>query len=119
MRCLFDTNILIDYLCGRKEAKDIMLNASKPAISIISKIEILSGVEENEIQITKDFLDHFEVIDLDWKVAEIASEIRWDAKLKLPDAIIWASAKSIGALLVTRDNAFPNSASDVKVPYYN
>lgn len=117
MRCLFDTNILIDYLCGREKSKDIIQNAAKPAISVISKIEILSGTEENELQITKDFLDNFEIIPVNERIVEMAVDIRNKYKLKLPNSIIWASAKSIDGLLVTIDSNFPNSASDIKIPY--
>lgn len=118
MRSLFDTNILIDYLCGKEEAKTLLQKSSKPAISIISKMEILAGVEENEFKITQDFLEHFDIIDLNLKVAEIASQIRWDSKIKLPDAIVWASAKSIGAVLVTNNTlSFSSHSADVKIPY--
>jgi len=38
--------------------------------------------------------------------------------MRLPDAIIWASAQSQDALLVTRNaRDFPANAPDVRIPY--
>jgi predicted nucleic acid-binding protein len=118
MRALFDTNILIDYLCGKEEARNLLKQYEKPSISIITKMEILAGTEEDELAITKDFLENFEIIPLNDKVSEIATEIRRNSKIKLPDSIIWASAKSVGAILVTNNREiFSAQAPDIKHPY--
>jgi hypothetical protein len=38
--------------------------------------------------------------------------------VKLPDALVWASARAESALLVTRDTkAFPKAEPGVRVPY--
>ncbi len=55
---------------------------------------------------------------LNSEVAELAVAIRRDSKIRLPDAIIWASAKSEDALLVSRNSKdFPPEAPDVRMPY--
>jgi len=118
MKSLFDTNILIDYLRGEEASKELLQSSINPAISIITKMEILIGTRESELEITKNFLENFEIISLNSEVAEIAVQIRKAFRLKLPDSIIWASSKSIGAILVTRDENFPISAPDIKHPYY-
>lgn len=52
-------------------------------------------------------------------IAERAVAIRREHRMRLPDAIIWASAQSQGALLVTRNsNDFPPEEPGVRVPYY-
>ena len=93
MKVLLDTNILIDYLIGYREAATLIAQYETPLISIITKIEILVGAESKNKDIICDFLKRFHVIDLNDEIADIAIEIRRNNKIKLPDAIIWASAK--------------------------
>ena len=51
-------------------------------------------------------------------VAETAVEIRQAHGMKLPDAIVWASARRQGRLLVTRDvKNFPAGEPGVRAPY--
>jgi predicted nucleic acid-binding protein len=67
---------------------------------------------------TRDFLDSFELIELNEKVAERAVRLRQQHRLKLPDAIVWASAQVHAMLLVTRDTkGFPADDPGVRVPY--
>jgi predicted nucleic acid-binding protein len=47
-----------------------------------------------------------------------AVRIRRGARIKLPDAIIWASARTNGALLMTRNTKdYPKDDPFVRVPY--
>jgi predicted nucleic acid-binding protein len=67
---------------------------------------------------TRDFLDGFTLIELDQAVALRAVALRRDHRLKLPDAIIWASAQVHAMLLVTRDTkGFPAGDPGVPMPY--
>jgi predicted nucleic acid-binding protein len=51
-------------------------------------------------------------------IAEQAVALRRDRRVKLPDAVIWATARSMGALLVTRNTKdFPADDPGVRVPY--
>jgi predicted nucleic acid-binding protein len=44
--------------------------------------------------------------------------LRREIRLKLPDAIILASARANGLLLVTRNHRdFPRKDSDIRIPY--
>ncbi|RLA59736.1 MAG: VapC toxin family PIN domain ribonuclease, partial [Gammaproteobacteria bacterium] len=57
-------------------------------------------------------------VAIDAKVAETAVSIRREHKMRLPDAIIWASAKRESALLVSRNTKdFPADMPDVRAPY--
>ena len=119
MKVVFDTNILIDYLSGVKAARrEIRLHESA-LISPITWMEVLLGAEDpQEEQRVRNFLRRFELVPIDQKVSEEAVAIRRNRKLRIPDAIIWASAKTNGALLVTRNTKdFPQAAPDVRVPY--
>jgi predicted nucleic acid-binding protein len=118
MRALFDTNILIDYLIGHNEARLIIEQYENPQISIITKMEVLVGTTEDNEEIIREFLDNFTVIALNEEIAETAIEIRKNNKIKLPDAIIWATAKYNNSLLITRNTKdFSMHSSDIKIPY--
>ena len=118
MKAVFDTNILIDYLLGNSLANKEIVQYKNPQISIITKMEILVGTTEETEEVIKEFLGNFTVINLNEEIAEIAIMIRKDNKIKLPDAIIWATAKYTNSLLITRNTKdFPLHASDIKVPY--
>ena len=54
MKAVFDTNILIDYLIGNLLAKKEIEQYQSPQISIITKMEILVGVTDNEEIIIKN-----------------------------------------------------------------
>jgi hypothetical protein len=118
MKAVFDTNILIDYLLGYPEARVELQQYSNPQISIITKMEILVGAEEDTEEPIREFLGNFSVISINEEIAEIAVMIRKDYKIKLPDAIVWATAKCNNSLLVTRNTKdFPVQAADIKIPY--
>ena len=119
MKVVFDTNILIDYLSGVKAARrEIRLHESV-LICPITWMEVLVGTQDpEEEKRARNFLRRFELVPIDQKVSEEAVGIRRKNKIRLPDAIIWASAKTNGALLVTRNTKdFPLAAPDVRVPY--
>lgn len=118
MKALFDTNILIDYLIGYDQAKQEIEQYETPQISIITKMEILVGVTEENEEVVREFLESFCVISLNEEISDIAIAIRRKNKIKLPDAIIWASAKFTNSLLITRNTRdFSTHSSDIKVPY--
>lgn len=119
MRALFDTNIIIDYLRGILKAKTELSKYDSKAISIITKIEILSGITNQEVEIqVKRFLDTFEIYPVTEEISEIAVDLRRKKVLKIPDAIIWATAKANNLLLVTRDSKdFPANLPEIRVPY--
>lgn len=119
MRALFDTNILIDYLAGIEAAKSEIAQFKVKTISIITWMEVLVGVKEAEmLLIVKNFLNTFLLVPLDSDIAELAVEIRRTHRIKLPDAIIWATAEKTNSFLVTRNiKDFPKDLPLVRVPY--
>jgi len=119
VNAVVDTNILIDYLNGSPEAQHELESFETIYISLISWMEILVGAaegdEESEI---REFLRRFHVHPVDEGVAERTVDIRRKNKIRLPDAIIWATAQHLGLLLVTRNTRdFPNNHPGVRVPY--
>lgn len=119
MRAVIDTNILIDYLAGVQPAREELTRHAGASISAITWMEVLVGAaDEPETERLRWFLSGFQRIPIDDAVAELAVEIRRKHRMRLPDAIIWASARSIGGLLVTRNTKdFPPDDPGVRVPY--
>jgi predicted nucleic acid-binding protein len=118
VKALFDTNILIDFLNGFEEAKAELANYEDPAISVISWMEVMVGAPAPAAEATKAFLSGFRVVGLDEAVAEAAVALRQAHRIKLPDAIVWASARVHERLLVTRNEKdFPAGDPGVRMPY--
>lgn len=116
---LFDTNILIDHLNGIKKATKEIQASANPAISVITWIEVMTGAENKAQEaIVRAFLTNFECLPVTNAVAERAANIRRVRRIKLPDAIIQATAETAGRTLVTRNvRDFPAGTSGVSVPY--
>ena len=119
MKAVFDTNILIDYLNGVEDAlRECGLYEAK-VISIITYIEVLVGVKgtQHENSVRK-FLSSFEKKELTAEVAEKAIELRKGLGMKLPDALIYATARTETCMFVTRNTKdFKEDLPDVRVPY--
>ena len=118
VKALFDTNILIDYLRGIEAARSEIRRYDSRAISIVTWMEVMVGAQASVETATKGFLEGFSLIPLGPRVAERAVVLRRDHKIKLPDAIVWASAQVEDRLLVTRDTkGFPPDDPGVRMPY--
>jgi predicted nucleic acid-binding protein len=117
VKALFDTNILIDYLSAVPASRAELRRYKEKAISIITWMEVMVGADE-AVEPTRQFLSSFNVIGLDQGVADKAVALRRDHKIKLPDAVVWASAQTHGMLLVTRNTKdFPANDPGVRLPY--
>ena len=118
MRLLLDTNVLIDVLKGETTARDWLEEQQQPAVSVITWIEVLVGCRTAESQTVEAWLDSFERLPLDRDVARESVQARQRHGLKVPDAIILATARCHGLTLATRNSQdFPLSLSDVLHPY--
>lgn len=119
MNALFDTNILIDYLNGNEASKKELAGYRHRLISIVTWMEMLAGSRNaEEADVIEMFLRDFRVVELTRGVAREAVEIRRTHRMKLPDAVIWATARAESALLVTRNTKdFPKDHAGVRVPY--
>ena len=119
MKALFDTNILIDYLNGVEAARTEIARPGERLVSIITWMEVLAGArDEEEKDVIDMFLRDFRVVDLTRRVAREAVEIRRSRRIRLPDAIVWAAARTESALLVTRNTKdFPKDDPGLRIPY--
>lgn len=120
MKALLDTNVLVDYLQGVAAARTELARYRRPLISRITWMEVLvgAGADRDEAAAVRAFLDGFGLVELDGDVASLAVALRREHRLRLPDAIILASARVQDCLLVTRNTKdFSSDWSDVRVPY--
>jgi predicted nucleic acid-binding protein len=118
MNAVFDTNIVIDALNGVTDADTEYGRYVHVFISLITWMEVMVGAQANDAQV-RDFLEtHFEILPLGVEVAERAVQLRRSYHLRLPDAIIWATAQVHEAALVTRNTKdFHADWEGVHVPY--
>jgi predicted nucleic acid-binding protein len=119
MKGLFDTNILIDYLNGVEATQEEFARYRYRLISIVTWMEVLAGAHDDaEADVIHMFLRDFRIVEITRLVARDAVEIRRTRRCRLPDALIWASARSESALLVTRNTKeFPRDDPGVRIPY--
>lgn len=118
VKALFDTNILIDYLSGISAARKELGRYEYRAISTITWMEILVGASTEEESAIRAWLGSFNVVALDNAIANRAVEIRKTKRVRLPDAIVWATAQVHSLLLVSRNTKdFPADEPGVRVPY--
>lgn len=116
---VLDTVILVDALMGVEQAKRELLARRRHWISRVTWTEILAGAKPDGEAATEDFLRFFSVIEVSEEIGRRAALIRSQQKtIKLPDAIIWASAQTTGRILVTRNTRdFPAKMPGIRVPY--
>jgi predicted nucleic acid-binding protein len=118
VKALFDTNILIDFLQANRAAKAELERYSDRAISVVTWMEVMVGAKGDLQAPTRAFLNGFRRIAIDDDVAERAVDLRRQHKMKLPDAIIWASAQEHAMLLVTRNTRdYPADDPGIRIPY--
>ena len=104
VKVLFDTNILIDYLNGIAFAKEEILLYEDKAISVITWIEVMVGTNSKTEKQTKDWLaSAFTMLPIEEKISLSSVSIRKKNKIKLPDAIIYATAQVTGRLIISRN----------------
>lgn len=119
MRALFDSDIVIDALKAIVQALDELERYEECLLSRISWIEVLVGASSTKEEETlRDYMKKFRVCELDDRIGGRAVVLRRKYKLKIPDAIIWATAKEQGCLLVTRNTKdFPENDPGIRFPY--
>ncbi|WP_373988894.1 PIN domain-containing protein [Duganella sp. BuS-21] len=122
---LFDTNIFIDMLNGVHQASVELASYDAAAISYITYMELRVGeiARPHEKPILDALLDEFLIVDMNKTIMEAAIKIRGGSlitrpAIKLPDAIIAATAWARGYPIVTRNaKDFVAAGVTVHVPY--
>lgn len=116
---LLDTNAVIDF-CNNKLTANAanFLEGIEPKISVITAIELFAfvAISKTEKQILEEFISIatiYDKIDLDIRTQTIA--IRQAHKIKIPDAIIAATALAYGLTLITRNTSDFKDIDSLKI----
>ncbi|MCK4456092.1 MAG: PIN domain-containing protein [Thermoplasmata archaeon] len=120
MKLLIDTNVFVAILNKERDhqrSKEVLdrihQGEFEGATSVICAAEILSGFysageEERGDRFLLDLrsIGNFALKDVSLRIAKEAASLRGRYGTKLPDAIIAATCKCHGYILVTRDESF-------------
>lgn len=92
---LLDSNVIIDASKGIVSTQDMVNEYDYLYTSIISYVETKGyNFEDNEEkEIVNQILNSIEIVNLNREIADTAIEYRKQKKIKLPDALILATAK--------------------------
>lgn len=117
-RILIDTNIVLYLFKGDKELGSI-LQDTEAYVSFINELELLGyrGITPKEQLWVEMFLEECAIVDINAGIKEITKQLRRRDKLKLPDAIIAATAIFLGIPLLSADKHFEGIADLTFVRY--
>jgi predicted nucleic acid-binding protein len=116
---LIDTNIAIYVLEGYPLPRGLMQCAV--GVSVISEMELLGkkDIASNEETAIHNLLSDCEILKFSTEIKDITIEIKKQFAIKLPDAIIAATAKYYDLPLVTADKGFKKLEGMVNVIILN
>ena len=104
---MLDTNIIIDTLNNNLDALAFLdtLGDCEIYINPVVAIEVLAkdGMSEHEESAARALLDSFKWAEIDKLCCETAIKIRRSKELRLPDALIAASAINLNAIVISND----------------
>ncbi len=108
MRNVIDTNVWLDALSGKLAAAaflKIAVQASWAGYSAITRLELfgLPGLKDEEENKIAELLKPFPEIAVDSRIIDKAIRVRKTKRIKVPDAIIAATALEKECSLITRN----------------
>ena len=105
-KLFLDTNAILGIFKGQPSIAALLEAAeNEVCASVITRMELLSfhGITSEEEKQIRDFLDAVAIVPLNADVEETAIRLRRATRLKMPDAVVAASAVVSKAVLVTYD----------------
>ncbi|HET9505522.1 MAG TPA: type II toxin-antitoxin system VapC family toxin [Hymenobacter sp.] len=111
VRYLADTNAIIDLVLGRLPVAgaswlDQCIGQGSISLSVVTRIELLTKTQPaTEYALMQELVRSVEVLPLDEPVIQQTIRLRQQRRIKLPDAIIAATALAHGLPLITRNVA--------------
>jgi predicted nucleic acid-binding protein len=115
---LLDTNFILGMLKSTPEVIEILtdrkLSASQCAYSAVTRMELLGfpGITSDEDALIRSTLSHFTYLAIDFAVEDRAIHLRRTRRVKLPDALIAATALCHGLQLLTLDTGLQSVMVD-------
>lgn len=120
MKILLDSVILIDHFNNISQATEYLRFIKKEAaISVITRLEVLTGASNIEREMYVRFLNTFPCLIIDAKIADFIAKLRQQYKWKTPDAIQAGLAQYHHLMLATRNTKdfSPEKHDFVVIPY--
>jgi len=117
-KAILDSNVIIDAVRNLIDIERSIFQFKDIYISLITYIEVLgyNFKDENEKLLTSQILGMFVIINPDVEIADLTIRYRKMKKIKVPDAIILATARKLNAILLTSNIAdFKNIDADVVI----
>jgi len=110
-----DTNAIVALLAGNQTLLELLNKADYVATSVICELEYLAfpDLAEEDKELFEEFRNKVHIADLcsgDARLKKIILRLRSEKKIKLPDAIIAASAMIQDSVLLTEDKQLLNHA---------
>jgi predicted nucleic acid-binding protein len=104
---LIDTNIALYLLSGDETIAEI-LDKTNVYISVISELELLGyqDITNGEKEKIKEFIKDCIIIELNEAIKTLTIDLKQSIKIKLPDAIIAATAMYLNIPLISADIGF-------------
>jgi hypothetical protein len=120
-RFLLDTNAVVALLAGQGTIGATLNDADWIGISVITKIEFLvfQDLDAHDRELFDDFEKLVEVVGIDSKDSALIKRtiaLRKTYGLKVPDAIVGATAMENSATLITLDDDFRRVQELVVLP---
>ena len=121
LKVVLDTNAIIALLRGEYSVVALVSQADQISISVISKLEFLAfeGLGQKDKIVFSKFCERISISELNphnQELMELIIVIKKKYKLKLPDAIIAATAIINDAILITKDKDF-SKIQELKVKF--
>ncbi len=120
IKYLLDTNFVLGLLKATPEVVHIVttrdLMASSCAYSAVTRMELLgySGITDDEEKLISARLSNFTYLSITLEVEDVAIVLRRSRKVKLPDAIIAATARHHNLELLSLDKQLLTLANDIQ-----
>jgi len=117
-KLLVDTNVVLFFLQGNDDLTRLFSDYNI-AVSFISELELLSfgQISPEDEQVILSFLRHVQIFDISPDIKRQTIAVRKVSKLKLPDAIIVATAISQDLPFLTSDKGF-SRVTDPRILLY-
>jgi predicted nucleic acid-binding protein len=122
IKYLWDTNTAIYYLQQQfppdaEKFMDDLVKDQHPVISAITEIELLcwKTATEKDIEVLHNFINDALVIELEQPIKLQTAEIRKAHRIKLPDAIIAATALVYDLSLLSRNTSDFSNINGIKI----
>lgn len=99
-----DTNVLIYLLEGKRNVDEYLRN-NFIFISVITEIELLGwfNITDADKKVIHSLLKCVTIVDLSQQIKELTIALKQQYKVKLPDAIIAATAINLGFPIISFD----------------